>query len=109
VTTLPELRGLLDQLARLGRVVVFDKRGTGLSDRVRELPDLDARSDDLRAVLDAVGSERAVLLGISEGGPLSIAFAALYWIAWPDCCWSARSRAWPVHQTTTHRPRLTVD
>ncbi len=78
LTTLPEARNLLDQLSQLGRVVVFDKRGTGLSDRVRELPDLDARIDDLRAVLDAVGSQRAILLGISEGGPLSIAFAALY-------------------------------
>ena len=54
----------------MGRLILFDKRGTGLSDRVspERLPDLETRMDDVRAVLDAVGSERAVLLGISEGG-----------------------------------------
>ena len=64
----------------MGRLILFDKRGTGLSDRVspERLPDLETRMDDVRAVLDAVGSERAVLLGISEGGPMSTLFAATH-------------------------------
>ena len=57
---------------------MFDKRGTGLSDRVSELPGLDQRMDDARAVMDAVGIERAALLGLSEGGPLAVLFAATY-------------------------------
>ena len=57
---------------------MFDKRGTGLSDRVGELPALDERMDDARAVMDAVGMERAALLGVSEGGPLAVLFAATY-------------------------------
>ena len=68
------------QLASMGRLILFDKRGTGLSDRVspERLPDLETRMDDVRAVLDAVGSERAVLVGVSEGGPMSALFAATY-------------------------------
>jgi class 3 adenylate cyclase len=61
---------------------MFDKRGTGMSDRVAELPGLDQRIDDLRAVMDAAGMEQAALLGISEGGPLCALFAATY----PDRC-----------------------
>jgi len=76
--TLPEAHRALDAFAEHARVVVFDKRGMGMSDRVKELPSLDQRLDDLRAVLDAVRSERAILVGISEGGPLSIAFAAAH-------------------------------
>jgi pimeloyl-ACP methyl ester carboxylesterase/DNA-binding winged helix-turn-helix (wHTH) protein len=72
---LREGAALCTALAKLGRVVLFDKRGTGLSDRVKALPALSQRVDDLRAVLDEVGSRRAVLIGFSEGGPLSIAFA----------------------------------
>ena len=67
--------------ARLGsfvRLIRFDKRGTGLSDRAVGLPDLETRMDDVRAVMDAVGSETAVLLGYSEGGPMSVLFAATY-------------------------------
>jgi alpha/beta hydrolase fold len=56
-----------DRLASFTRVILFDKRGTGLSDR-QQTPDLDMRADDLRAVLDAIGSTQAVLLGHSEGG-----------------------------------------
>lgn len=78
LSSLPEARALLEQLASRGRVITFDKRGTGMSDRVKELPSLEQRMDDLRAVLDEVRSERAILLGISEGGPLSIAFAEAY-------------------------------
>ncbi len=68
------------RLASLGRLILFDKRGTGLSDRVspERLPDLETRMDDVRAVMDAVGSEQAVLLGISEGGPMCSLFAATY-------------------------------
>ena len=55
---------------------MFDKRGTGLSDRVTHMPTLETRMDDLRAVMGAVGSERAVLCGYSEGGPMCALFAA---------------------------------
>jgi len=75
---LQEMSETVAALARLGRVVLFDKRGTGLSDRVKQLPALDQRMDDLRAVLDAMDSRRAVLIGISEGGPLAILFAAAH-------------------------------
>ena len=60
------------------RAGLFDKRGTGLSDRAVGLPTLEERMDDVRAVMDAVGSERAALLGISEGGPMCALFAATY-------------------------------
>jgi pimeloyl-ACP methyl ester carboxylesterase len=68
------------RLASMGRLILFDKRGTGLSDRVspEHLPDLETRMDDVRAVLDSVGSERAVLLGLSEGGAMSTLFAATH-------------------------------
>jgi pimeloyl-ACP methyl ester carboxylesterase len=66
------------RLASFSRVIAFDKRGTGLSDRVADLPSLEVRMDDVRAVLDAVGSERAALFGYSEGGPMSALFAATY-------------------------------
>jgi class 3 adenylate cyclase len=66
----------LHRLGTFTRLIRFDKRGTGLSDRPGGLPDLETRMDDVRAVMDAVGSERAALFGYSEGGPLSILFAA---------------------------------
>jgi pimeloyl-ACP methyl ester carboxylesterase len=69
---------VLAELAARYRVIAFDKRGTGLSDPVREAPDMEARMDDVRAVLDAVKSERASILGVSEGGPMSMLFAATY-------------------------------
>jgi class 3 adenylate cyclase len=78
----PDFARFLNRLASYARVVTFDKRGTGSSDRVAELPGLEARMDDLRAVMDAAGMEQAALLGISEGAPLSILFAATY----PDRC-----------------------
>ena len=65
------------RLASFSRLIRFDKRGAGLSDRVKT-GTLEERMDDVRAVMDAVGSERAALLGLSEGGPLSLAFAATY-------------------------------
>jgi pimeloyl-ACP methyl ester carboxylesterase len=72
----PHLARWLNGLGGFCRVVLFDKRGTGLSDRVAHLPHMDERMDDLRAVMDAVGIERASLLGISEGGSLATLFAA---------------------------------
>jgi DNA-binding SARP family transcriptional activator/pimeloyl-ACP methyl ester carboxylesterase len=70
----------LRMLASMGRLICFDKRGTGLSDRVPvdQLPDLEKRTDDVRAVLDATGSERAVIFGVSEGGPMAALFAATH-------------------------------
>ena len=76
----PAFSGFLMRLASMARLIVFDKRGTGLSDPVpvSQLPTLEERLDDVRAVMDAAGSERAVLLGVSEGGPLCTLFAATY-------------------------------
>jgi pimeloyl-ACP methyl ester carboxylesterase len=68
----------LRRLAGFSRLIMLDRRGTGMSDRVSELPSIEERMDDVRAVMDAVGSERAVLLGVSEGGPMCLTFAATY-------------------------------
>ncbi len=65
-------------LASCSRLILFDKRGTGLSDRVTGIPDLETRMDDVRAVMDAAGSERAAVMGFSEGGPMTLLFAATY-------------------------------
>lgn len=69
---------ITEQLATGTRLVVWDKRGTGLSDPVTHPPTLDERMSDLQAVLDAVGADRPALFGVSEGGPMSILFAATY-------------------------------
>ncbi|WP_050813280.1 alpha/beta fold hydrolase [Aquimarina agarivorans] len=74
----PELVSFLQQLGKIARVILFDKRGTGLSDRVVEFPTLEERMDDIRAVMDAVGSKKAALFGHSEGGSVSALFAATY-------------------------------
>ncbi len=76
----PTLARFLSRLAAFSRLIVFDKRGTGLSDRVPDdrLPSLEVRMDDARAVMDAVGSERAIVMGFSEGGPMATLFAATY-------------------------------
>jgi class 3 adenylate cyclase len=68
----------LEGLASFARVINFDRRGSGLSDPVPDAPTLEQRMDDVRAVMDAAGSERAALVGISEGTPMSILFAATY-------------------------------
>jgi pimeloyl-ACP methyl ester carboxylesterase len=68
----------LERLASFCRLILFDKRGTGLSDRVSDMPNLETRMDDVRAVMDAVGSPRATLLGYSEGGPMCALAAATY-------------------------------
>jgi pimeloyl-ACP methyl ester carboxylesterase len=70
-------RRFCEQLASFSRLILFDKRGMGLSERTR-VGTLEERMDDVRAVLDAVGSEQAALIGVSEGGPMSILFAATY-------------------------------
>ena len=76
----PRFARFLLRLASFSRLILFDKRGTGLSDRVpiNQLPTLEQRMDDVRAVMDAVGSERAALCGVSEGGPMCSLFAATY-------------------------------
>ena len=74
----PRLAYFLHRLARFTRLIIIDKRGTGLSDRVTALPDLEQRMEDVRAVQDAVGSERAALFGHSEGGSMCLLFAATY-------------------------------
>ena len=74
----PESVRFFERLASFSRLIRFDKRGTGLSDRVGGIPSLEQRMDDVRAVMDAVGSDRAALFGISEGGPMSLLFAATY-------------------------------
>jgi len=76
----PSFARFLLRLASFSRLILIDKRGTGLSDRVpiNQLPTLEQRMDDVRAVMDAVGSERAALCGVSEGGPMCSLFAATY-------------------------------
>lgn len=76
----PHFAAFLDRLASFSRLILFDKRGTGLSDRVplSELPTLEQRMEDVNAVMEAVGSKRAVLIGVSEGGPMCSLFAATY-------------------------------
>jgi class 3 adenylate cyclase len=74
---IPEYRSHIEALASFARVITFDKRGMGLSDRARA-GTLEERMDDVRAILDDIGSESAVLFGGSEGGPMSLLFAATY-------------------------------
>lgn len=73
----PVSRRIIERLSSFCRLIRFDKRGTGLSDRVA-IPSLEQRMDDVRAVMDAGGSKQAALLGVSEGGPMSLLFAATY-------------------------------
>jgi len=76
----PDFARFLGRLASFSRLILFDKRGTGLSDRVpvNMLPTLEQRMDDVRAVMDAAGSEKAALFGVSEGGPMAMLFATTY-------------------------------
>jgi pimeloyl-ACP methyl ester carboxylesterase len=116
----PRIARFLERLASFSRVMVFDKRGVGLSDRVPEdrLPSLEVRMDDARAVMDAMGSERAVVLGHSEGGPMATLFAATYpertiglilfgtslcWNGAPDYPWSS------LYGTVEERERAAQD
>ena len=127
----PGFARFLRRLAAFSRLILFDKRGTGLSDRVAlaDLPTLEQRMDDVRAVLDAVGSARAALVGVSEGAALCTLFAAAYpertaalvtlggyarrlWA--PDYPWGDRpeeqrrfqervDRAWPIDEALEER------
>ena len=74
----PTTSRFLARLASFSRLILFDKRGTGLSDRVTDLPSLEVRMDDVRAVMDSVASERAALFGYSEGGAMCALFAATH-------------------------------
>jgi len=76
----PTVARFWERLASFSRLILFDKRGTGMSDRVpiHALPTLEQRMDDVRAVMDAAGAERAALFGVSEGGPMSVLFAGTY-------------------------------
>ena len=78
VWDLPAMASFLNRLASFTRLIIYDKRGTGMSDRVSPLPTLEQRMDDVRAVMDAAGSERAAVMGISEGGVMATLFAATY-------------------------------
>ena len=88
-------RRFLERLASYARVIIFDRRGSGLSDPVVGAPTLEVRMDDVRAVMDAAGSERAALIGLSEGVPLSLLFAAT--LSRSACsalvCWGGTARA----------------
>jgi pimeloyl-ACP methyl ester carboxylesterase len=90
----------LSRFAAFSRVIRLDKRGTGLSDRVEGVPSLEDRMDDVRAVMDAVGSDRAALYGNSDGGAMSMLFAATY----PE-----RTRALVLYGAYSHYPRSLTD
>jgi pimeloyl-ACP methyl ester carboxylesterase/class 3 adenylate cyclase len=75
---IPGYTAFLRRLSDFARVVSFDKRGQGLSDRISDAPSLEQRMDDVRAVMDEIGSKRAILFGLSEGSPMSALFAATY-------------------------------
>lgn len=74
----PRTRGALEAISKIGRMITFDKRGTGLSDRAKSLPSHEQRMDDLRVVLEACNSEQAIIVGFSEGGALAMLYAATY-------------------------------
>jgi class 3 adenylate cyclase len=96
----PRHAAFLERLSSFSRLIRLDKRGTGLSDRHGGVADLEARMDDVRAVMDAVGTERAALFGYHEGGPMSILFAATY----PE-----RTRALALHDTFATAPVHDLD
>jgi len=108
----PKLAHFLTRLAAFSRLILFDKRGTGMSDPTSVAPTMEERMDDIRAVMDAVGSERAAVMGVSEGGTLSLLFAHTYpertralvlygsWarrLAAPDYPWGVDPAALEVH------------
>jgi class 3 adenylate cyclase len=97
---MPEWAHFFSRLAAFSRLILFDKRGTGLSDRVAGVAHLEERMDDVRAVMDAAGSERAALFGISEGGPMSLLFAATY---------PQRAQALLLYGTFARHPTLVSD
>jgi pimeloyl-ACP methyl ester carboxylesterase len=92
--------GFFEQLTEQTRFVAWDKRGTGLSDPVTHVPPLDERMDDLRAVMDAAGADCPAIFGISEGGPMSILFAATYPERVQSLVFTERCRASPLNCPT---------
>src|SRR2546423_6688354 len=74
----PRLLQSIERLSQFARLIRFDKRGTGMSDRVTDAATLEERADDIRAVMDAAGSASAVILGVSEGGSMACVFAAMH-------------------------------
>jgi pimeloyl-ACP methyl ester carboxylesterase len=108
---LPAWGGFMERLARFSRLIVFDKRGMGLSDRNLGAGPLEDRMDDIRAVLDACEVERAAVIGISEGGPLSILFSATHPSECPTWCCTRRTRgvAGPVNESTGCASRSATD
>src|SRR4051812_12833540 len=74
----PGYTRFLRRLSKFARVVTFDKRGQGLSDKISGAPSLEQRMDDVRAIMEEIGSRRAILLGFSEGCSMSLLFAATY-------------------------------
>jgi class 3 adenylate cyclase/alpha-beta hydrolase superfamily lysophospholipase len=80
----PAIRTWFERFGSFARLIHFDKRGTGMSDAVSPATNLETRMDDVRAVMDAAGSEQAAVIGVSEGGPMSVLFAATH----PDRAWA---------------------
>jgi len=76
--SMPDIPEFLNRLGSFSKVIILDRRGTGLSDPVLNMPTLEERMDDVRAVMDAAGASRASLFGISEGGPMAMVFAATF-------------------------------
>ena len=97
------LRTLLSSLSGMGRLILLDRRGTGLSDRVGSSPSVDATAQDIGTVLDAVASRRVVLFGWSEGGPACIKFAPIIRIVSPASSCSPRWRREALHRTIRTR------
>ena len=100
----PRHAHFLDRLGSMGRLIRFDKRGTGMSDRPSGLPDLETRMHDVLAVMDAAGSDRAMLVGYSEGGPMAMLFAATHPERVSRSCCTAATPA-DRHRRTTRGPR----
>jgi pimeloyl-ACP methyl ester carboxylesterase len=121
---IPQLAAWWRRLSQFSRLIVFDKRGTGLSDRDHGMPTLEQRIDDMRAVLDAVDSERAVLYGDSDGATMAMLFAATYperttglvvfggearWSWAPDYPWGMRPERLPAIREELRKEWGTLD
>jgi pimeloyl-ACP methyl ester carboxylesterase len=102
--TVPFLRTMFDRVASFARLIVFDKRGTGMSDAADAGSPLEVRMDDVRAVMDAVGSQRAAVFGVSEGVPMSILFGATY----PERTWALILQGGEARSASVRRGSLAV-
>jgi pimeloyl-ACP methyl ester carboxylesterase len=98
---LPEVAATIERLASLGRLILFDKREQGLSDRLGRAPTIEEMVDDMRAVMDATETERAALLGLSEGAAMALMFAATY----PER--STHLAIWGVMRAAREHPAMT--